>query len=249
VVAIAVQSPERIMLSVERFGRGAPERMEIVRLSYKRSAKVVSREDFCDQLRRVLAENFPDETVEKLSTASDPEHSLSGLYARGISRKGPMRAAFLAVGDKESQDAIESSLTFALLWLQGSRQSATKGNLSFLRLILPEGKSELLAHQLSALDPRLPVQVYELNSLHEHVERVQPCLNGNLNTWPVPHRESELLLSRANGHLARIIAFAPEAIAAHAVPRDHEVILRFRGLPFARWKDHQVFFWAGRNLA
>jgi hypothetical protein len=51
VVGIADQSPDRIMLSVERFGRNAPERMEIVRLSYKRSAKVISREGFCGQLR------------------------------------------------------------------------------------------------------------------------------------------------------------------------------------------------------
>jgi hypothetical protein len=115
VLAITDQSDERIMLAVERFGRAAPDRMEIVRLNYQRSTKRISREDFCEQLRRVLAENFPDETVEKISTAADLEHSLSGMYARGTSRKGGMRAAFLAVPEGESQDAIESSLTFALL--------------------------------------------------------------------------------------------------------------------------------------
>ena len=68
------------MLAVERFGRAAPDRMEIVRLNFQRSTKQISREDFCEQLRRVLAENFPDETVEKISTAADLEHSLSGMY-------------------------------------------------------------------------------------------------------------------------------------------------------------------------
>jgi hypothetical protein len=59
-------------------------------------------------------ENFPDETVEKSSTAAGLEHSLAGMYARGTCRKGRMRGAFLAVPEGESQDAIESSLTFAL---------------------------------------------------------------------------------------------------------------------------------------
>jgi hypothetical protein len=56
------------MLAVERFGRAAPQRLEIVRLDFQRNAKQVSREDFCEQLRRILAEGFPDESVEKLSS-------------------------------------------------------------------------------------------------------------------------------------------------------------------------------------
>src|SRR5271165_2475257 len=104
VLAIADQSDERIMLAVERFGRTAPERMEIVRLNFSRSARQISREDFCEQLRRILAENFPDEVVERLSIASDLEHSLSRSYARGISRKGAISGAFLAVPHGESQD-------------------------------------------------------------------------------------------------------------------------------------------------
>lgn len=96
VLAIADQSDDRIMLAVARFGRTAPERMEIVRLNFNRSARQISREDFCEQLRRILAENFPEEVVERLSIASDLEHSLSRTYARGISRKGAISGAFLA---------------------------------------------------------------------------------------------------------------------------------------------------------
>jgi hypothetical protein len=245
VIAISDQSDERILLAVERFGRTTPERMEIVRLSFRRNPKQISREDFCEQLRRILAENFPDETVEKLSIASDLEHSLSRIYARGISRKGAMRGAFLAVPQGETQEAIESSLTFALLWLERVRQSGGKDPVSFLRLILPQGKAGLLASQLAALDPRFPVQIYELNSLNEHIERTNPCSNGNVSSWLMPHRESELLLCRAKADLEKVKALATEAICAHAVPHEQEVILRFRGLPFARWKDGQVYFGSG----
>jgi hypothetical protein len=90
-LAIADPSDERIKLAVERFGRTAPERTEMLPLNFKRSARVICREDFCKQLRRVLAENFPDETVEKVSVAFDLEHPLSGMYARGVSRRQQVR--------------------------------------------------------------------------------------------------------------------------------------------------------------
>jgi len=111
VLAITDQSDGRVLLAVECFGRTKPQRLEIVRLSYERGVKGLSREEFCEQLRRILAERFPDETLEKISIAADLEHSLSRIYARGISCKGMAHYAFLAVPDEETQDALESSLT------------------------------------------------------------------------------------------------------------------------------------------
>jgi len=137
---------------------------------------------------------------------------------------------------------VESSLTYALLWLNHARQAAANRNLSFLRLILPEGKAGALTHRLGSLSSQLAIQVYELNGLHERVERVEPCANGNVNTWLVPHRESQALLARSEELLAPIRAMAPDAITCHAVPAEQEVVLRFRGLPFARWSDSRVFF-------
>ena len=242
VVAISDQSEERLLLAVERFGRTEPERIELVRLNFNRRPKQIWREDFCEQLRRILAEQFPDETVEKLSIAADLEHSLSRVYARGISRKGAIRCAFLAVPAGETPDAMESCLTYALLWLERARKTRGNENVSFLRLILPEGTSGLLAHQLGALNPRVAIQIYELNSLNERVERVDPCGNGNVNSWLVPRRESELLKNQASGDLAPIVAMAEEAISVHTVPQEQEVILRFRGLPFAKWIEGRVYF-------
>ncbi|HEY2119847.1 MAG TPA: hypothetical protein VGH37_11730 [Candidatus Acidoferrum sp.] len=146
VLAIADQSDARLALAVERFGRAKPERLEMVRLDFVRSPKELSREDFCEQLRRILAEQFPDETVEKISISADLEHSLSRMYARGTSRRGPVTVAFLAMADSESPEALESSLTYALLWLDRVRQSASGAKTSALRLILPKGKSTALTH-------------------------------------------------------------------------------------------------------
>jgi len=41
----------------------------------------------------------------------------------GISRKGMAHYAFLAVPDEETPEALESSLTYGLLWLDRTRQS------------------------------------------------------------------------------------------------------------------------------
>ena len=242
VICILEQTDTRVLLSVERFGKSRPDRLELVRVDFQRSAKVVSREDFCSRLERILAEQFPDEEVEKISVASDLEHTLSRVYVRGISRKGSTRCAFLAVPERESPDALESSLTFALLWLDRARQAAANRNLSFLRLILPEGKSAAVAYRLSALSSRLAVQVCELNLFDERIERVEPCANGNVSTWLVPRRESQLLLDRSEEALSPIVALAPEAITRHAVPAEQEVVLRFRGLAFSRWGEQGVRF-------
>ena len=178
VLAITHNAEDRLGLAVERFGRAKPERMEIVSLLYERGVKETSREDFCEHLRRILAEQFPDETIEKISVAADLEHSLSGIYTRGILRRGSTSIAFLAVASTESQDALESSLTYGLLWLERSRQSVRRAPLATLRLILPKGKSQVLANRLRALDGRVALQIFELDPLREVLEPVDPCASG-----------------------------------------------------------------------
>jgi hypothetical protein len=242
VVAITGNSQDRLSLAVERFGRVKPERMEIVRLEYAPGPRDLSREGYREQLRRILAEQFPDETLEKICVAQDLEHSLSKIYTRGILRRGSSHVAFLAVPEGESQDALESSLTYGLLWLEKSRQSAKRAALATLRMILPKGKSAILANRLRALDTRLAIEVYELDPRREILERVDPCAGGNVASWLVPRRETQLLLDRASSALAPLIALSPESIRAHASPHTQEVVLRFRGLAFARWHENKIFF-------
>src|ERR1700757_5028705 len=60
VVGILEQSDSHVILAVERFGKSRPDRLELARVNFPRSAKTMSREDFCDRLRRILAQQFPD---------------------------------------------------------------------------------------------------------------------------------------------------------------------------------------------
>ncbi len=242
VLAITDHSEARLALAVQRFGRSKPGRLEFVRMSFERSARELSREDFCSHLSRLLAEQFPDETLESLVISPDLEHSLSGNYARGLLRRGSAHTAVLGVPESDCADSVGNSLTFALLWLDRTRQSVRRGAVSSLRLILPKGESRGVAQRLAALDARLPVELYEHDSDRDTLQKIDPLSLGNLSSWLVPHREAQALLDSARSALEPIVASARQAISVHAVVPSREVFLRFRGLPFARWADGRVFF-------
>src|SRR5579871_3118597 len=163
VLAITTQSGETLALAVERFGKSKPDRLSIIRTDRPRTARQLSRAEFADQLRRILAEQFPDEVLEKISVTADLEHTLSGSYVRGVTSRGQAAFAFLAVPHGDVPDDVENSLTFALLWLDRARQSARGSRISALRLLVPKGKSAALANRLAALDPRLAIQLFELD--------------------------------------------------------------------------------------
>src|SRR2546425_3855235 len=124
VLAITDHSERRLALAVERFGRSKPDRLEFIRRDFERSASELSRGEFRERLARLLAEQFPDETIESLTVSPDLEHALSGNYARGLLRRGSASVAVLAVPDGESADTADNSLTFALLWLTRARHSS-----------------------------------------------------------------------------------------------------------------------------
>ncbi len=242
VLAITENTGERLVLAVQRFGRPDPDRLEFNRLGFERSPRALSREEFCARLETLLAQEFPDESLESLTSAPDLEHSLSGNYARGVLRRGSARWAVLGVPGGESPAAAENALTFGLLWLDRVRQTNRRGQVEGLRLILPPDASSTVARRLAALDPRLSVELYERNSERETVERVDPQCAGNLHTWLVPAREAESLVAQARPALEAILASAPSAITVHPLAELREVWLRFRGLAFARWEDSHIYF-------
>ena len=242
VLAITDHSEQRLALAVERFGRTKPDRLEFVRREFERGARALSREEFRGRLAHLLAEQFPDESLESLAVSPDLEHSLSGNYARGILRRGSAHVAVLAVPAGESSDATGNSLTFALLWLHRARQLNYRGSVTGIRLIVPKDAGHVVAHRLAALNPQLVIELYEHDPALNILEKIDPRRAGNLDTWLVPHRESESLLNQARPVLEPIVSLAPPAVTLHPAAPSREVWLRFRGLPFARWDDGRIFF-------
>lgn len=244
VLAITDHSEQRLALAVERFGRSKPDRLEFVRVEFDPSDRETSRQAFCARFGRLLAEQFPDETVESLTTGADLEYSLSGNYARGLLRRGCSYWAVLGVSDDESADTIENSLTFALLWLERARKSSRRGTISGLRVILPVGASRTVAHRFGALHPNVNVELYELDLLRETMERRDPRSAGNVDSWLVPQREAQSLLDAARTALEPVVALAPRSTTVHPVVALREVWLRFRGLAIVRWHEGRIFFGA-----
>ena len=242
VLAITDHSDDRLALAVERFGRSKPDRLEFIRLEFERASRELSRQAFCDFLRHLLVERFPDESVESLTISSDLEHSISGNYVRGLLRRGSSYSALLAVPDGESTDTAENSLTFALLWLDRTRDSSKRGTVSSIRLILPKGALRHVAPRAAALNPEVPIEFYERDPIRETLERMDPRHAGNLDSWLVPHRETQALLDLSHAAIDPVVALSPRAITVQPNVHSREVVLRFRGFLFARWEDGCVFF-------
>jgi len=241
VLAITEHSDDRLSLAVERFGRPRPERLEFLRIDFERSPRELSREAFCQHLAALCAEQFPDETVESLTTSADLEHSLSGNYVRGVLRRGSLRTALLALPDIASQELPSRSVTFALLWLDRLRQSRG-GHVTGLRLIVPRGAAPSVAQILPALDGKLNISLYEYDRMREALEEVNPHALANFESWLVPLRETQALLDQARPALAPITSRAPSAVTVHPAVYSRQVWLRFRGLAFARWQEQKICF-------
>ncbi|HJX96979.1 MAG TPA: hypothetical protein VJ324_15240 [Candidatus Acidoferrum sp.] len=137
---------------------------------------------------------------------------------------------------------MEDSLTFALLWLDRTRNSNRRGTIIALRLILQKGAVRHVAHRAAALAPDLSIELYERDPIRETLEKIDPRRAGNQDTWLVPHRESQALLDLSRSVLDPIVALAPRAVTVHPIAQSREVLLRFRGLAFARWDDGRIFF-------
>lgn len=242
VLGITDHSEARLVLAVERFGRARPDRLEFVRIDFERPPRELLREQFGARLKEVLATQFPDETVDSISSAPDLEHSLSRNYARGLLKRGSFYTAFLAVPGGEMPDTINNSLTFAILWFDRVRETLHRGTLSALRLIVPKNSCSLVAHRLTMFETGPRMEIYEYDEAREALEKIDPRRAGNLQTWLVPSRESTALIDQARSLIEPVVALDPQAIAVHPVLASREVVLRYRGLAFARWDDGKVFF-------
>ena len=105
VVRVAEESRERVVVEVVRFGHSRHAQLEFVAAGAGREARRVDREQFCDRLRQILTDRFPDETVDSLVTSADLHHSISGSYTRGLIHRGS--EAFAVLGASPNEDGVD----------------------------------------------------------------------------------------------------------------------------------------------
>jgi len=248
VLRVREQSDDRIVLEVQRFGRTKPGLLEFLRSESARPAGRISRERFRARLRRILAERFPDSTIDLLTASPDLEHSFSGVYVRGRMRETSHDWAVLAVSPNENAAAVEGALAFGLLWLDWSRGHSERRAVKGLRLLVPEGASKLVRGRLLALSTDARVEIFELSEREGRIDEVDAADAGNLESWLVPRREVESACAEARRAIEQIHALAlhmPPAgneITTRLIPGAGEVALCFRGLEFGRWSRNGITF-------
>jgi hypothetical protein len=97
VLAITDRSEQRLILAVERFGRSKPDRLEFVHVNFERPARELTRHAFGERLRRILAEQFPDDIVDSLTISPDLElrslETTCGAFFAGAQQSGPCWAS------------------------------------------------------------------------------------------------------------------------------------------------------------
>ena len=248
VLHVRERSEDRIILEVQRFGRTKPGRLEFLRTDSPRRAERVTREQFRARLQRFLAERFPDATIDSLTAAPDLEHSFSGLYVRGRMHEGTRAWALLAVSPAEDAAAIEGILAFGLLWLDWTHSHSERRAIEGLRLFVPEGTSRCLRERVLGLSSAVQTEIYEFSLLDARIQKVDAADTGNLESWFIPRREIESILTEARDAIARVRAIVPgtaNSIEARVPARTREVALCFRGLEFARWTLDGLFFGLG----
>ncbi len=245
ILRVAECSADHLLLEVQRFGRSKPDTLEFILPEAERSPQRRSREKFRERFRQLLAEQFPDEPIDSLAASADLEHSLSGCFVRGVLHRGSQAWAVMAAAPGENAVTIDSILTFALVWLDRSRQLARGRSVVGLRLFLPQDSSRITAHRLSALDPATHIELYELQETRNRAQRIDPGDIGNLATWLTPRREAESALAEARAEIERIRRLAPGAITAGVSPGTRDVSMRFRGLEFARRHGGKIHFGVG----
>ncbi|HEV8524211.1 MAG TPA: hypothetical protein VGQ71_06910 [Terriglobales bacterium] len=225
-----------LRLTVQRFGQARPAKLEICRERDRRSptARHAARAAYHRLLGRVLECNFPDFTVERLSTSADLERSFSAVYTRGLLRRGNRAFAVLGVNAKEMQAAIDAALTFGLLWLDSCRQAiASRAAVVGLKLFVPAGTSPVVRQRMAHLNhAAAQFELYELEERDRAIEPVDCSDRGNIATRLLRCSDPHKVRERFAGSIRRLLEIVPDAEVA--VLSSAEVAFRLRGLEFAR---------------
>jgi hypothetical protein len=240
-------SKEAVVLEVARFGHSRNARLEVTASPDAREIAHVGREQWCDRLRQILTDRFPDEAVASMVTGANLSRSLSGSFARGVMVRGRESYAVLGAGPDLDHATIDGILTFGILWLDQARERARGQAVRGLRLLVPRGTAGVTAHRLAALASPSEVELYEYEPLHWRVHHVPVSDAGNLATWLIPRRELDAALATASPEVERIRQLDPDAIRVEVAAANRDVALRFRGLEFARYQQGAMWFGLGER--
>jgi hypothetical protein len=227
-----------LTLTARRFGQARPMKMEICRDRDRRppTAQKAARSRYARLLERALRREMPGWTLDKtkLSTSMDLERSFSPVYARGLLRKGRSVFAVMGVNQQETQASIDAALTFALLWLDASRErEAGRSVVEGLRLHVPPKTSATLQIRLAHLNhAAAKFQLFEFDERDESSTQIDLSDHGNIQTRLVRLPDASQVQARFAATISKVITLAPQAEVG--VISATELSLHLHGLELAR---------------
>jgi hypothetical protein len=238
-----------MVLEVQRFGKARPGRLEFLRRDNSRSPGRVTREQFRARFARILAEKFPDSTVDSLTSSPDLEHSFSGLYVRATMHEGSHGWALLAAGPSEA-DSVEDMLACGILWLEWCRDHSEKRGIEGLRLVVPEGTSRPLRERSPGLSSAAKIEIFEMRGPDSLMERFDPADAGNLESYLGARSEAEMAIAGARDAIERIRAMLPEnpSVITLRVPAGTRDVAFCHGIEFARRTRDGIGFGLGKSF-
>lgn len=249
VVGVAEKTGDRLVLEVERFGQKRPARLTIAPPSRRADIhrdRQTARRAYSRFLKRLLQREFPRAKVEAVSTAADKKRSFSGLYTRARLSEGNRWWAVLGVNQTEDAATVDGLLTYALIWLEWNRERYPERVWAGLRIFCPRGAEQTTAQRLAFLDGNLvKAELFTVEKNEGTCIAVDPQDFGNLQTRMAPASQAVRVQQRESSSVERVRALAPEETEAIVLAGQEELVLRFRGLDFARSYGGRVVFGVG----
>lgn len=231
----AESSLNSVRLTVQRFGKSEPSQVEFLATGDSRSAsaKRAARARYATLLQRALIVQNEGFKIVSVSTGMDLEHSFSAIYTRALIRRGNSAFAVLGVNAAETQASIESSLGFAILWLDACRQRGGQEIVvEGLKLFVPPGTSTVLRQRMAYLNRELAKwELYEFDERTEQCEGFDTSDAGNIATRLLHAPDKQRTLQRFSQSIAHVLSVLSDAETVVVSPT--EIAFRLHGLHFA----------------
>ena len=258
-VESTAQKKDVLRLEVRKFGQAKPTTIDICRDRDQRtpSAKRAARAAYQRLITAVLKREYPAHRVEKMTSASDLEHSFGPAHVRGLIRKGRSAFAVIGVNGQETQTTIDNSLAAGLLWLELCRANTDRALTEGLHIFIPHGRAEMVRVRLANLNHRASrFHLFEVNERDGAMTESDIHDAGNIATRLVHCPNPNAALERFKDAIATVKRMTSAATDVEVVVLGPgELAFRWRGLEFARVRSalssgsfqqaHQITFGAG----
>ncbi|MBI2817246.1 MAG: hypothetical protein HYX72_09930 [Acidobacteria bacterium] len=248
ITGIHKETPGRMELRFQKFGKGTPGVLIIgdSRAGPEQLERRGARARYAQQLRRYLAQLFPEWKAEGFTSQPDLRNSLSGLYTRGVLVRGQQAWAVIGVGEEEDQEGADNILTYGLIWLDYLRRHEARRVFEGLRVFAPAATVSSAVQRLAWLNSN--AARYEVYDTGADVRRCDPAEIGNLRTRFALAGGSFALTpsarTAADRQIERIASLSRD-VEIHSGPGEFRH-LTLRGLPFAKETPVGIAFGVGR---